>query len=93
MSQENVDVVRRAYEALAHEGLDRFMEHFTDNVEYRAVSGAPDDIGPIHGKNASEHGSRSGSTCSTGSRWSCLARGREYVTREQALEAAGCGSR
>ena len=28
------------------------MEHFTDDVDYRAVSGAPDDIGPIHGKTA-----------------------------------------
>ena len=28
------------------------MEHFTDDVDYRAVSGAPDDIGPIHGKDA-----------------------------------------
>ena len=52
MSQENVKVVRLAYEALARGGLDRFMEHFTDDVDYRAVSGAPDDIGPIHGKNA-----------------------------------------
>ena len=52
MSQENVDVVRRAYEALAHGGLDRFIEHLTDDVEYRTIEGDPDDIGPIRGKDA-----------------------------------------
>jgi ketosteroid isomerase-like protein len=51
-SRENVDVVRLAYEALARDGLDEFMDHFTDDVDYRAVSGAPDDVGPIHGKSA-----------------------------------------
>ena len=52
MSQANLDVVRVAYDALASGGLDRFMEHFTDDVDYRAVPGAPDDIGPIQGKEA-----------------------------------------
>ncbi len=52
MSQANLDVVRVAYDALASGGLDRFMEHFTDDVDYRAVAGAPDDIGPIQGKEA-----------------------------------------
>ena len=131
VSQENADVVRLAYEALARGGLDRFMEHFTDDVDYRAVSGAPDDIGPIHGKNAFRawlkdwfdmfdgfkmellelidageetvvwverfggRARRSGIqidlviggvfTIRDGK----LARGREYATREQALEAAG----
>jgi ketosteroid isomerase-like protein len=48
----NGDVVRLAYDALARGGLDRFIEHFTEDVDYRAVIGAPDDIGPIHGKDA-----------------------------------------
>jgi ketosteroid isomerase-like protein len=52
MSEENVEVVRKAYEAFAREGLDRFMEHFADDVDYRAVEGAPDDSGPIHGTDA-----------------------------------------
>jgi len=131
MSQENVEVVRLAYEALARGGLDRFMEHFTDDIDYRAVSGAPDDIGPIRGKNAFRawlkdwfdtfdgfemellelidagddtvvwverfggRAKRSGIqidlviggafTIRNGK----LARGREYATREQALEAVG----
>jgi ketosteroid isomerase-like protein len=52
MSQENVEVVKVANEAFVREGLDRFMEHFTDDVVYRAVEGAPADSGPIHGKDA-----------------------------------------
>ena len=35
MSQENVEIVKAAYEAFARGGLDRYMEHFTDDVEYR----------------------------------------------------------
>jgi ketosteroid isomerase-like protein len=130
MSQKNVDVVRQAYEALARGGLNLFIEHFTDDVDYRAVSGAPDDIGPIHGRNALRawlqdwfdmfdefrmdllevidagedrvvwverfggRAKRSGVrtdqviggvfTIRDGK----IARGREYATREQALEAA-----
>ena len=52
MSQENVEIVRVAYEAFAREGLDRFMEHFTDDVEYRALAGATADLRPLHGKDA-----------------------------------------
>ena len=52
MSQENVEVVKVANEAFVREGLDRFMEHFTDDVVYRALEAAPDDSGPIHGKDA-----------------------------------------
>ena len=53
MSQANVEVVRVAYEALAREGLDRFMEHFTDDVEYRVLVGALDgDLAPLHGQDA-----------------------------------------
>jgi ketosteroid isomerase-like protein len=54
MSRENVEVVRKAYEAFAREGLDRFMEHFTDDVEYRVLEAGADDLihGPCHGKEA-----------------------------------------
>jgi ketosteroid isomerase-like protein len=51
MSQENVEVVRVAYEAFARAGLDRFMEHFTDDVEYR-VLGPDGDLAPLHGQDA-----------------------------------------
>ncbi len=32
MSEENVEVVKVAYEAFARAGLDRFIEHFTDET-------------------------------------------------------------
>ncbi len=131
MSQENVEVVKIAYEAFATGGLDRFMEHFARNVDYRAFEGAPDDRGPMHGKAAvrawlqdwidmfyefrmelvelvdvgedtlviaERYGGRAKrSGVDTDSTvWTVLtiydgriARGREYPSREQALEAAG----
>jgi ketosteroid isomerase-like protein len=52
MSRENVEVVSVAYEAFGRGGLDRFMEHYTDDVDYRAVEGEIDDSGPIHGRDA-----------------------------------------
>ena len=39
MSQENVEVVKASYEAFARGGLDRYMEHFTDDVVYRGRGG------------------------------------------------------
>ena len=51
MSEENVEVVRLAYDAFAEEGLDRFMEHFTEDVEYR-VRGADGYLSPLHGQDA-----------------------------------------
>ena len=52
MSQANVEIVKVAYEAFATGGLDRWVEQFAEDVEYRAVEGAPDDVGPIHGREA-----------------------------------------
>jgi ketosteroid isomerase-like protein len=52
MSQEDVAAVEAAYGALAVGGLDRFIEHWTDDLDHRSIEGAPDDRGPIHGKNA-----------------------------------------
>jgi len=34
----------------ARRGLDRFIEHLTDDVEYWTIEGDPDEPGPIHGK-------------------------------------------
>jgi ketosteroid isomerase-like protein len=131
MSDENVEVVKVAYEAFARGGLDRFMEHFADDVDYRAVEGAPDDYGRIRGKDgvrewlrdwidmfdgftmelvelmdgggdtvvaAERYGGRARlSGVETDSAvWTVftirdgrIARGREYLSRDQALEAAG----
>ena len=52
MSQENVEAVKIAYEAFARGGLDRWMEQFADDVDYRTVEGALDDVGPMHGRDA-----------------------------------------
>jgi ketosteroid isomerase-like protein len=52
MSQENVTAVEAAYEALARGGLDRFIDCWTDDLDHRSIEGAPDDRGPIHGKEA-----------------------------------------
>ena len=52
MSQENVETVKAAYEAFARSGLDGWLEQFSDDVNYRAVEGAPDDVGAIHGRDA-----------------------------------------
>ena len=56
MSQENVEVVRLAYEAFARGGLDRHMEHFSDDLDYRSLGGALDEpgaaFGPVRGKDA-----------------------------------------
>jgi ketosteroid isomerase-like protein len=131
MSRENVEIVKVAYEAFVRGGLDRYMEHFTDDVDYRAIEGAIDDVGPIHGKDAvrawlqdwidtfdefwfepielidagedtvvavERYGGRarlSGVETDQAEavvltiRDGKIARGREYATRHEALEAAG----
>ena len=66
--QENVEVVKVAYEAFARGGLDRYMEHFTDDVVCWAVEGAPDE--PIHGKDAVRAWVEDWIDMSTGSGWS-----------------------
>ena len=130
MSQENVEIVKVAYEAFARGGLDQYMEHFTDDVVYR-VEHVPDKPGPIRGKDAVRawlqdwidmfdgfwfepvelidagedtvvvvdryggHAKLSGveTDQTIGDvvtiRNGRIARGHEYPTREQALEAAG----
>jgi ketosteroid isomerase-like protein len=131
MSQENVAAVEAAYEALARGGLDRFLDHWTENLDHRSIVGAPDDRGPIEGKDQMRayvqdwidtfdefkiepvelidgdsdvvvgvlrYGGRAKlSGVETDEtlgvvftiRDGKIARGREYSTRDQALEAAG----
>ena len=52
MSEESVLVVRAAYAALARDGLDPFVDHWSDDLDHRSIVGAPDDVGPIHGRAA-----------------------------------------
>ena len=127
-----MEIVRVAYEALACAGLDRFMEHFTDDDEYRVYRGcAPARAPSLHGQEPLaawlqgwidmfdgywqqlvELIDAGGDTVFTAERfggrarlsgveadspnWTVftsrdgkIARGHEYATREEALEAAG----
>ena len=54
MSQENVEIVRRLFDAFNEGALnpEGLLEYFTDDIDYRPVEGAPDDHGPIRGKEA-----------------------------------------
>jgi ketosteroid isomerase-like protein len=52
MSQENVEIVREAAAAFNRRDLDAWLEYLADDIDYRAVEGALDDHGPIHGKDA-----------------------------------------
>ena len=50
MSVENVEAVRNAAVAFNRGDLDTWTEYWADDIDYRAVEGALDDHGPIHGK-------------------------------------------
>src|SRR5262245_57721106 len=131
MSQENVEIVRAAIAAYNRGDLDALAEYWTDDIDYRAVEGALDDRGPMHGKDAvraymqdwldtfdglnvdplevvdaggdqvvavlrfggraKQSGVETDLTFATVHtlREGKIARGREYWTKDQALEAAG----
>jgi ketosteroid isomerase-like protein len=52
MSQENVEVIERAYAAWNRAGLDAFLRYWAANAQWRSIQGAPDDRGPIDGRDA-----------------------------------------
>ena len=49
MSQENVEVVRRGFQAFADGGLDAMAEFWDPDIDWRAAEGAIDDVGEMHG--------------------------------------------
>ena len=49
MSSENVRIVRDCLEAYADRGLDAMAEYWDDEINWRAIEGAPDDVGEMHG--------------------------------------------
>jgi ketosteroid isomerase-like protein len=51
MSEENVKTVRDAAEAFKRGDLDTWVGYWADDIDHRAVEGAPDDLA-IHGKDA-----------------------------------------
>jgi ketosteroid isomerase-like protein len=52
MSQEAIKTVREAAAAFNRGDLDAWLEYLADDIDYRAVEGALDDRGPMHGKDA-----------------------------------------
>jgi ketosteroid isomerase-like protein len=52
MSEENVEIVRRSWQAFVDGGLDALTEYLDPEINWRAIEGAPDDVGEMHGKNA-----------------------------------------
>jgi ketosteroid isomerase-like protein len=131
MSQENVEVVRRQFQALTHGFLDAATLFWHPDIDWRATEGAADDVGVMRGHDAlrryyedwfdtfdelraeveevicDDHnrvtvslrfsGRGRGSGVLTQGRYyvACTVRGgqiisgREYDTRDEALEAAG----
>jgi ketosteroid isomerase-like protein len=52
MSQENIRTALDATAAFNRGDLDTWSEYWTDDIDHRAAEGAPDDRGPIRGKDA-----------------------------------------
>jgi ketosteroid isomerase-like protein len=52
VASESADVVRRQFAALQDGGLDAVEAFWHPDIEWRAVAGAADDVGPIHGRAA-----------------------------------------
>ena len=52
MSQENVEIVADAFKAFADEGLDALAEYWHPDINWRAMEGAPDDVGEMYGTEA-----------------------------------------
>jgi ketosteroid isomerase-like protein len=50
VSQANVEVVRRGFEAFADGGLDAMAEFWDPDIDWRAAEGAIDDAGEMHGR-------------------------------------------
>ena len=129
MSQGNVEIVQRLFRAF-EKGLDAAAEFWDPEVDWRAIEGAPDDVGIIKGPAALRHyyeqwyeafddlsaepeelidadgkvvavvhviGRMTDSEATVDMRLAIVyslkdgrvIRGREYATRDQALEAAG----
>jgi ketosteroid isomerase-like protein len=52
MSRENVEIVRDSLTAFAERGLDAMVEFWDADINWRAIEGAPDDVGEMHGREA-----------------------------------------
>lgn len=52
MSQENVEIVRESLAAYTDGGIDAAAEFWDADISWRAIEGAPDDVGEMHGPEA-----------------------------------------
>ena|SRR5436190_15098085 len=51
-SSANVELVRRQFEAIGMGGVEAAAEFWHPEIDWRAVEGAVDDVGPIRGRDA-----------------------------------------
>jgi ketosteroid isomerase-like protein len=133
MSEENVETVRKALAAFDR-GLDQVAKYWYHDIDWRAIEGAPDDVGVFRGRDALRRyyedwyatfdalradaeelidaggdrvvavlrvvGQVKGSDAQVDMRVAVvytvrdglIIRGREYATREQALQAASASA-
>jgi ketosteroid isomerase-like protein len=52
MSKENVEIVQQSWKAFTDEGLDAMSEFWDADINWRAIEGAPDDVGEMRGRDA-----------------------------------------
>jgi ketosteroid isomerase-like protein len=52
MSQTSLEIVRGSFEAFADGGLDAIAQSWDAQIDWRAIEGAPDDVGEIQGIDA-----------------------------------------
>ena len=83
MSQENVEVVRDSVRAFAEGGLAAMAQFWAAEIDWRAMEGAPDDVGEIRGVEALRD------YYQDWLRDKQLASAEFYANRAEALEAAG----
>jgi ketosteroid isomerase-like protein len=55
MSQENVEVVSDALDAFAERGLAAMADCWAADINWRAIEGAPDDVGVMQGAESLRH--------------------------------------
>jgi ketosteroid isomerase-like protein len=52
MSQENVETVRNMWQAFAEDGIGAMDRYWDPEINWRAIKGAPDDVGEMVGTEA-----------------------------------------
>jgi ketosteroid isomerase-like protein len=50
LARNPLRIVSDSLQALADDGLDAMAAHWDDEIDWRAIEGAPDDVGEMHGR-------------------------------------------